>query len=139
MTHISSMTHQDFIARLPENQRQFVVELIQELSKIPDVSVYHTDANDGDLRVRVGGGGRVLFTMYWQSRLQAYFCRCLVGVDYLGPLRGLFDVKPTPDYEPLNSSFKFKPNYVNTMSELTSMIREAVKQNQAQEKEIKKR
>lgn len=127
------MTHQEFIDHLPELQRQFAAELIQELSAIPEVSVYHTESNDGDLRVRVGLAGRVLFTMYWQSRIQAYSCNCFVGITYLRSQQGLFDINPTPDYEPLNSSFKFKPNYVNTMSVLTSMIREAVTQYQAQE------
>ena len=72
------MTHEEFVALLPDNQRQFSSELIHELSKIPEISVYHTDTNAGDLRVRVGNDGRVLFTMYWQSRNEAYFCRCFV-------------------------------------------------------------
>lgn len=121
------MTHEEFVAHLPENQRQFSSELIQEMSKIPEISVYHTDANGGDLRVRIGNDGRVLFTMYWQSRNEAYFCRCFVETQYLAALDGLFEISLEPDYQPQISSFKFKPNYVNTISDLTGLIQETVK------------
>ena len=121
------MTHEEFVALLPENQRQFSSELIQELSKIPEISVYHTDANGGDFRVRIGDEGRVLFTMYWQSRNEAYFCRCFVETQYLAAQEGLFEISLEPDYQPQISSFKFKPNYVNTISVLTSLVKETVK------------
>lgn len=121
------MTHEEFVALLPENQRQFSSELIQELSKIPEISVYHTDANGGDFRVKIGDEGRVLFTMYWQSRNEAYFCRCFVETQYLAAQEGLFEISLEPDYQPQISSFKFKPNYVNTISVLTSLVKETVK------------
>jgi hypothetical protein len=122
-----TVTHEEFVALLPENQRQFSSELIQELSKIPEISVYHTDANGGDFRVRIGDEGRVLFTMYWQSRNEAYFCRCFVETQYLAAQEGLFEISLEPDYQPQISSFKFKPNYVNTISVLTSLVKETVK------------
>ena len=53
------MTHEEYIQTLPENERQFATELIQELSKISEITVYHTDTNDGDLRVRIGANGRL--------------------------------------------------------------------------------
>jgi hypothetical protein len=122
-----TVTHEEFVALLPENQRQFSSELIQELSKIPEISVYHTDANGGDFRVKIGDEGRVLFTMYWQSRNKAYFCRCFVETQYLAAQEGLFEISLEPDYQPQISSFKFKPNYVNTISVLTSLVKETVK------------
>jgi hypothetical protein len=122
-----TVTHEEFVALLPENQRQFSSELIQELSKIPEISVYHTDANGGDFRVKIGDEGRVLFTMYWQSRNEAYFCRCFVETQYLAAQEGLFEISLEPDYQPQISSFKFKPNYVNTISVLTSLVKETVK------------
>lgn len=121
------MTHEEFVALLPDNQRQFSSELIHELSKIPEISVYHTDTNAGDLRVRVGNDGRVLFTMYWQSRNEAYFCRCFVETQYLAAQDGLFDISLEPEYQQQISSFKFKPNYVNTISVLPGLIQETVK------------
>lgn len=120
------MTHEEFVQLLPENQRQFVTELIAELSKIPKVTVYHTNANDGDLRVRIGSDGRVLFTMYWQSKNKEYFCRCFIETQYLDAQPGIFGVVLEPDYEPQVSSFRFKSNYVNTMAVLTNTINETV-------------
>lgn len=124
------MTHEEYIQVLPEGQKQFVTELIQELSEIHGVTIYHTDANGGDLRVRIGDNGRVLLTMYWQSKNEAYFCRSFVETQYLDMQPGLFGVTLEPDYEPQISSFRFKPNYVNTMSVMTNLIKETVKRYQ---------
>jgi hypothetical protein len=124
------MTHDEFIQLLPEGQRQFATELIQELSLIRGVSVYHTNANDGDLRVRMGDSGRVLLTMYWQPKNKGYFCRSFVETQYLDQQPGLFEISLEPDYEPQVSSFKFKPNYVNTMAVITQLVKETVKRYQ---------
>ena len=124
------MTHDEYIQTLPDTQKQFVAELITELSEIKGISVYHTAANDGDLRVRMDIDGRVLFTMYWQPRNKAYFCRSLVETQYLDSQTSLFGVSLEPDYEPLVSSFRFKPNYKNTLILLTNVVSEAMKRNQ---------
>lgn len=124
------MTHEEYIQTLPENERQFATELIQELSKISEITVYHTDTNDGDLRVRIGANGRVMFTMNWQSRNKSYFCRCFVETLYLDAQSTFFGVLLEKDYEPLVSSFRFKSNYVNTMSALTALVQETVKRYQ---------
>lgn len=122
------MTHDEFIQILPENQRQFATELIEELSKIDGVKVYHTDADGGDLRVRIGENGRVLFTMYWQSRNEEYLCNCFVEKQYLETQPAFFDARTIETVvEPLFSSFRFKSNYFNTISALTALVRETVK------------
>lgn len=125
------MTHDEFIQILPEIQRQFATELIDQLSKIDGVTAYHTDTDGGDLRVRIGEKGRVLFTMYWRSRNEEYFCRCFVETQYLEAQPAFFDVRKieTVD-EPLFSSFRFKSNYLNTISALTALVKETVKRFQ---------
>lgn len=124
------MTHDEYIQLLPEGQRQFATEFIQELSLIRDVSIYHTNANEGDLRVRMGDSGRVLFTMYWQTKNKVYFCRSFVETQYLDQQAGLFEISLEPDYEPQVSSFKFKPNYINTMTVLIQLVKETIKRYQ---------
>ncbi len=124
------MTHEEFVGQLPDQQKQFVTELMQEISSIAEVTTYHTNANGGDFRVRIGDAGRVLFTMYWQRNNETYFCRCFVETQYLSMQPGLFGVTLEPEYEPQISSFRFKANYINTMSVLTNLIRESVKRYQ---------
>lgn len=110
------MNHEDYINTfLEEKLRAFVTDLIKALEAVDGVSVYHTHTNGGDLRVRIGDNGRVIFTMYWQNRNEIFSCRCFVETNALVNYNtqeannSLIEIKPTPAAEPLLSSFKFDP------------------------------
>ena len=120
------MTRNEFIISLPEDQKAFMAAFFLAIEDIPSISFYHTRANKGDYRVKHNDTGRVLFTMYWQTRKAVYFCRCFADTNFLAIQEGLGRVKIEPDYEPLLSSFTYRPNYVNCISVLKNVIRKSV-------------
>lgn len=115
------MNAEDFFNQLPEgNVRWFAKHLKLQLTRIDGISVYHTNANGGDLRVRMDHQGRVIMTMYWQPMNNGFFFRIFLDANELQGYP-IASIKIEPDYQPLLSSFRINAGFDNT-SDMVNLI-----------------
>ena len=124
---MSSGYGENFLESIPEDCPQETVDAIYStFGADPNVQIHHTKTAGGDLRVRAlkTQKPRNVFTMYWQTRKDKFFCRIhLPLANVIGP--GIVDARNSPLKEPLRSSFSFDCSQSGSIPNLINLIRQA--------------
>lgn len=124
---MSSGYGENFLESIPEDCPQETVDSIYSaFGADPNVQIHHTRTAGGDLRVRALNTQkpRNVFTMYWQTRKDTFFCRIhLPLANVTGP--GIVDAKNSSLKEPLRTSFSFDCSQPGSIPNLINLIRQA--------------
>lgn len=113
-------THQEnflLSIRASVEAKKLYEQIVENFSNLPEVEIHFTGTHGGDLRIRTKNRDRReknVFTMYWQTRHQRFFCRANHHQQNLEKIRSFANVRiPKAVGEPLNSEFHYAPKHDN--------------------------